>query len=356
MHQDQPHPDPNNFNAQIPVSPNLFRIALSNANGSMESTPSTTNTKPDGHSHLVVTEQQQRLVGRSATNLIINSVENFQIIPKSVQEMKISQSSSTQSSSGKKIPSQGDAAELDNAPLPTAERLSSVASRRNATTKSFVRPVPEGVVAVPPNEMILEERLPAAEAKTTPLSDQSGDQTNNRYSNVVDEVQAPGGEEEQPKAVASVADLPAVSEVDNGAREVMDNNEFLVDGHKDHLQAVLDDVKLGGNNNNAAEVDEDGVQRQRNMDDPNEQNDVDNAILSGVGVGNGGNENGDGLMAQQHRGGAHNNKLSKDPKLMREIDADDGKVAGYPDDMHMEENNEDEGDGDGEFGRFLKNT
>lgn len=256
----------------------------------------------------------------------------------SVAGVKANQSS-TPSSAAK-------ASELENAPLPTAERLSSLATKSRSTTKAFVRPVPEGVVAVPPNEMILEERVPD-EAKTEAPLAIAADQTNNRYANVVDEAKAPDvPAEEEPKAIGgdAVGDLPAVSEVDNGAREVLDNNEFLVDGHKDHLQAVLDDVKLSGNNNNAAEVDANGfdgaVQRQRNVDEQDDQNDVDNAILSGVGVGNVGGD----LIANRV---GHNSKLFKDPKLMREIDADDGKVAGYPDDMHMEENNEEEENGDG---------
>lgn len=288
----------------------------------------------------------QPLAGRSAYVLIINSVENFQIVPKTLMESSSAgvkaDSSTTKTSTAAKRSAKS--AELENAPLPTAQRLSSVASVSSSTAKPIViaapprpRPLPEGVVPVPPNEMLSEERR-QAEVKTEAPKTKPENQANNRYANVVDEVQAQdgaGGGDEQ-KAGDSVADLPAVSEVDNAAHEVMDNNEFLVDGHKDHLQAVLDDVKLSGNN--AAEVDANGFDGKRH-DEQDDQNEVDNAILSGVGVGNAGA--GD-LMARRL---AHGNKLANEQKLLHEIDADDGKVAGYPEDIHLEENNEEEEDG-----------
>lgn len=152
----------------------------------------------------------------------------------------------------------------------------------------------------------------------------NGDVKNNRYANVVDDFgrigsdAAANGKTDIRKAAAVVQN----NEVnDNGAHEVNDNNDFIVDerSHKGHMHDALGDNKLHAINN-AAEEDMNLYDHKFNLAKPKEAGDGSDAR----------NNNGDGKHLDKN-----------DNKLLNEIDGDQGKVV-YPDEIRMEEQLEEE--------------
>lgn len=291
-----------NFNAQIPVSPNLYRIPITIVNHTASS-----NRMYDSG------------VGRkhSENGGILNSVENFQIIPKPIIEVnkdvvdeppKIGdeRKSSTPIISLKSSVFNNGELKMPNAPVPTATpgnklKTSSTTETNKFLHKTKAKPIPEGVVPIQEmvNFMLKNEDLNEKENR------------NDRYSNVLDEI---GLKKNGDKGVNDVV----ANDVDTGAHEVLDNNDFMVDdhNHKDHLQEVLEDKML--NMNNAAED--------------------DNAYDKGLNLGK---ANGDTDLNIIHK----DDKSMQNNKLLNELDADQGKVAEYQeDDLHLEQA-EEEGDG-----------
>lgn len=296
-----------NFNAQIPVSENLYRIPITLVNHTASSNRML-NSGDVGNKH-------RELVNGA----IINSVENFQIYPKQLVETnknvvdeppKIGdeRKSSTAINAALKSSSVANNGEMKmpNAPIPTATpgnkmKTSSTTETNKFQLKTKAKPIPEGVVPVP--EMV----------NFLPEKDEETQQSNDRYSNVVDEISA---KKSSDKTVNDVV----VNDADTGAHEVLDNNDFVVDdrNHKDHLQEVLDDKAL--NMNNAAEED------------------TNNAYDKGLNLGK---VNGETDLSNGHKDG----KSMHNSKLLNELDADQGKVAEYQeDDIHLEQA-EEEGDG-----------
>lgn len=286
-----------NFNVQIPVSENLYRIPITIVNHTASSN-----------------RMQNSGVGnkRRDSGGIINSVENFQIFPKPIIEANKDvvdeppksgdeRKSSTAINALKSSVSNNGELKMPNAPVPTATpdnklKTSSTTATNKFRSKTKSKPIPEGVVPVP-------EMVDFMLNKNDDLSEKESQ--NDRYSNVVlDEI---GAKKSSDK----------VNEVDTGAHEVLDNNDFVVDGrdHKDHLQEVLEDKIL--NMNNAAE------------------DDTNNAYDKGLNLGK---VNGD---TDVHK----DSKAVQSNKLLNELDADQGKVPEYrEDDLHLEQA-EEEGDG-----------
>ncbi|KAJ6635633.1 Golgi integral membrane protein 4 [Pseudolycoriella hygida] len=294
-----------NFKAQIPVSENLYRIPITIVNH----TASSNRMSDTG-------------VGskRHENGGIINSVENFQIIPKPIIEMNKDvvdippknadeRKSSTAINAAKSSVSNNGEMKMPNAPIPTATvgnklKTSSTTETNKFPVKTKTKPIPEGVVPVP-------EMVNFMLNKNDELNDKESQ--NDRYSNVMEEI---GLKRSSDKGINDAV----VNEADNGAHEVLDNNDFLVDdrNHKDHLQEVLEDKNL--NMNNAAE------------------DDTNNSFDKGLSLGK---MNGDADLIV-HK----DSKSNQNSKLLNELDADQGKVAEYhDDDLHLEQA-EEEGDDD----------
>lgn len=294
-----------NFNAQIPVSENLYRIPITIVN----------HTASSNRMYNSGVGSKRRESGG-----IINSVENFQIFPKPIVEAnkdvvdeppKIGddRKSSTAINAQKSSVSSNGEVKMPNAPVPTATpgnklKTSSTTETNKFAMKTKSKPIPEGVVPVP-------EMVNFMLNKNDDLNEKESQ--NDRYSNVVDEI---GSKKSSDKGVNDAV----VNDADTGAHEVLD--DFMVDdrNHKDHLQEMLEDKIL--NMNNAAE------------------DDTNNGYDKGLSLGKG---NGDSDLNNNnvHKDG----KSMQNNKLLNELDADQGKVAEYrDDDIHLEQA-EEEGDG-----------
>ncbi len=308
------------FNAQIPVSENLYRIPITIVNHTSASANRMYNTG--------VGNNNDNNNKRRESGGIINSVENFQIFPKPIveankdvmdepprnngDERKTSTASNALKSS---VSNNGELLKMPNAPVPTATpgnklKTSSTTETNKFRLKTKTKPIPEGVVPVP-------EMVNFMLNKNDDLNEKDSQQ-NDRYSNVLEEI---GAKKSSDKGVNEVV----VNDADTGAHEVLDNNDFMVDdrNHKDHLQEVLEDKLL--NMNNAAEED------------------TNNAYDKGLNLGK---VNGD---SDVHNDG----KALQNNKLLNELDADQGKVAEYrEDDIHLEQV-EEEGDGKLQRSKFL---
>lgn len=297
-----------NFNAQIPVSENLYRIPITIVNHTIASSNRMLNSGVGN-----------KLSERGG---IINSVENFQIFPKPIVDSnkdvmdeppKIGdeRKSSTASNSLKSSVSINGELKMPNAPAPTATpgnklKTSSTTETHKFLLKTKTKPIPEGVVPVPEMVNFMMKQNDDMNEKES---------QNDRYSNVVEEI---GSKKSSDKVVNDVV----LNDADTGAHEVLDNNDFSVDdhdrNHKDHLQEVLEDKIL--NMNNAAE------------------DDTNIAYDKGLSLGK---VNGDPDLKNVHK----DDKLMQNNKLLNELDADQGKVAEYrEDDLHLEQA-EEEGDG-----------
>lgn len=233
---------------------------------------------------------------------IINSVENFQILPKpllgdneNVLKEPMKESSSTKGSTATLNKLDGDKA-LEHA-LPIApmmpEQSSSVASKaaaKGGSTKS--RKVPDGVVPIPE---IMSALLNNQEQPQVSQSDIK----NARYNNAAEAAAAvdspilpmPGNSiEQQLQQHNQVNFLQNANEVEeNGAHEVNDFN--IVEDrnqHDHHLHEARDDEKIVINNN-AAEVE---AHPEEGDEDKDKRHEIDFAIINrdshgGVdGVGN----------------------------------------------------------------------
>lgn len=309
-----------NFNAQIPVSENLYRIPITIVNHT-KTASSNRMQNSDGGGAGKISDNKPR----ESNGGIINSVENFQIYPKQIVEAnknvvdvppKIGDERASSSTAinaaalkSSSVSVNGEM-KMPNAPVPTATpgnklKTSSTTETHKVQSKTKARPIPEGVVPVPDMVNFLLNKPDENEKEEN--------QQNERYSNVVDEA---GSKKSSDKAANEVV----VNDADTGAHEVLDNNDFLVDdrNHKDHLQEVLDDKAL--NINNAAEED------------------TNNAYDKGLGLGK---VIGDTDLNSIRKEG----KAMQGNKLLNELDADQGKVPEYQeDDLHMEQA-EEEGDG-----------
>lgn len=330
-----------NFNVQIPVSDNLYKIQLgTDSQTNDKQTQNGVNTNDgDGSANA---HNVKNSIDRPGGDVIINSVENFQLVPKPLIGANVRSSTTTTPTSRRKTSEAANAKlnEAPNAPMPDqSPRASSTtaASKKSNETMGRARqskPVPDGVVPIQSSfdEIMIRNLDQKAE---TPNE-------NNRYANVVDEAAGDANNNNNMKKKVEtdsmkkkLNELQNFNDKDNGAREVNDdNNDFVVHdsiGHKGGANGGG-----GGGIKNAAEEDMNLYDNKFNLAKPNVNNgdahfhraDDDLTIQRGGGAGGSDDEDVKALN--------NNNN-----KLLNEIDGDQGKVV-YPDVLHIEEQLEDE--------------
>lgn len=264
------------------------------------------------------------------SGVILNSVENFQIIPKPViiNPPLASESIPKGSSSQLKI----------NEQLIDQIKPDLLSSTTAAPTKLRSRQVPKGVVPMLPS--LPDEQSGKDEQIAITASNANSENKNNRYAGILEDIGGIAGQvlgiRKDLDSNVEIANMAAnfhQSDVDNGANEI--NDEFQLD-HKDHL--VDSDVKINGNN--AAEED---TNNNNNLFD-NKAGPVHSYNLAKPNLRNG--DDMDGIGEAHLINDDAGQQLDSNKKLINEIDADQGKVAEYPDDVHLEEQVEEE---DGEI-------
>lgn len=324
------------------MSDNLYKIQLGTDNQTNDKqTRNGVNTNDgDGSANA---HNVKNSINRPGGDVIINSVENFQLIPKPLMGANVRSSTTTTPTSRRKTSEAANAKlnEAPNAPMPDqSPRASSttVASKKSNETMGRARqskPVPDGVVPIQSSfdEIMIRNLDQKAE---TPNE-------NNRYANVVDEAAGDANNNNNIKKKVEtdsmkkkLNELQNFNDKDNGAREVNDdNNDFVVHdsiGHKGGANGGGG----GGGIKNAAEEDMNLYDNKFNLAKPNVNNgdahfhraDDDLTIQRGGGAGGSDDEDVKALN--------NNNN-----KLLNEIDGDQGKVV-YPDVLHIEEQLEDE--------------
>lgn len=301
-----------NFNAQIAVSPNTYKIPITYTNNTVKTVGNGSNKHGDGSSIKKFSQTNDDTSFKFDT--IINSVENFQLVPKPLVD-SLADTSRASTTSGSKTSESNDGIKMNmvpNAPLPEQLRVSSTtaASRKsdeNKLSKHMMKQVPNGVVPFQTN-------LDDISIKTMDKTEELKPQENNRYSNIVAEAN-----EEKKDINESLKELQmADGNSDTGAREVNDNNDFVVDehNHQGHVQDTFD--HKDGLIDNAAEED-------LNVYGKNVKHEVPNGS--------------DDDLQVIHRPD-EDHRLPKDNQLKNEVNADQGNA--YPDEAIPEEPGEDE--------------
>lgn len=383
-----------NFAAQIPVSDDLYKISIKLTNRTksnkfgggggggrmMLNSDGGGDDGGGGGGHFVV--ENTKLSGDHIDHkIIINSVENFQIIPKQINavDQNVLQEppsnlnaikSSTASSTGHKRTSESSN-NLDRKVMaPIAIIPTQTPETRRTTKATRIKSIPVGVVPLQsvPDDFD-QEKLEDPGAPGAPSSNVIEP---NRYLNAIEASNVGEHPPKTPNVInkqrSRSENFQNVNELENGAHEINDNNDFNIDDnahngkqggnnqmasvdhhHKDHLQEPL----LNQNVNNAAEDDTNLYDAANRM-----ENDVDLEIIKKRGGGDGHDgqqhrhpeqhsdhhHSNDGHDPNGHDGGR--NKYGNNDKLMNEIAGDQGKVAEYMDDMredlHMEEAAEEE--------------
>lgn len=348
-----------NFNAQIPVSDNLYKIQLDTDNQTNDKQSKTNVNTNDAHAgdgstraHTVANS-----VNKAGGDVIINSVENFQLVPKPLIGAIVRSSTTTTTPTSRRKTSEAANDKLNeapNAPMPDqSPRVSSttVANRKINETMGRVRqakPVPDGVVPIQSSfdEIMIRNLDQKAELPNE----------NNRYANVVDEAAAEANNNANPiindnsnninekngkkKAESdsmkkNLNELQNFNDNDNGAREVNDDNiDFVVheaNAHKSGGGGGANGGAGGAVIKNAAEEDMNLYDNKFNLVKPDahfHRPDDDLTIQRGGGAGGSDDEDAKALNNDNN-------------KLLNEIDGDQGKVV-YPDVLHIEEQVEDE--------------
>lgn len=294
-----------NFNAQIPVSEGLYKIPIKLTN----------NTKTTNQ--MVKTEDHG----------VINSVENFQMIAKPILErndQKLESLNVLQEPPGNQLksstPSDNRKTSENNNLIAGPIVMPTMTPKTKKTTsavykhgmlKTRSKPIPIGVVPIQIPERIndfVQNQENGSENKIE----------SNRYMNHIDTNLDKSNKFDGSNDRNDIS-FQNVNEIENGAHEINDNNDFNIiddkNSHKDHLQEVLEDDKINVHNNNAAEED-------TNLDDTKMNDDLE-------------------IMNKKIKSPQ---KLETNEKLMNEIAGDQGKVPQYPDDpdLHMEEQVEEE--------------
>ncbi|XP_055695472.1 uncharacterized protein LOC129797158 isoform X1 [Lutzomyia longipalpis] len=298
------HDNEKNFNAQLTVSEDLYKIPI----------------KINRMSTGAGTEGEPRA--------IVNSMNTFQMAPK--PNDKGMNSANVLQEPPAQVAIKSSTATLDRRQSPSSPQnippiaviptvVSSTKKTLDVLHKTKSRAVPQGVVPVPES---IRELLKEEEPQHGEISPKSPD----RYSNaIVDSVQQSPQLKKDENRPEGETNFQNVNEVDNGAHEVDDFNIVEDKNHRDHLQEVLDDEKLNVNNN-AAEEDTNLYDINKipfNRQKPND--DIDLEII------NRRNPHLDGNGDSKH-------KYSNDKLMNEEVAADQGF------DLHMEEQVEEEDD------------
>lgn len=302
------------FKTQVQSNDNLYTVEISTTS---TSTATSYNAK--------------KAASQAGRGVILNSVENFQIIPKPV----IINPPLASESIPKGSPSQPKIIEQPvNQIKAFSEHLSSTTA---APTKLRSRQVPKGVVPMLPS--LTDDQSANDDQIAITTANANSENKNNRYAGILEDIGGIAGQvlgiRKDLDSNVELANMAAnfhQSDVDNGANEI--NDEFQLN-HKDHLDS---DVKINGNN--AAEEDTNNVNNNNLFD--NKAGPVHTYNLAKPNLRN--VDDMDGIGEAHLIGGGQ--QLDGNKKLINEIDADQGKVAEYPDDVHLEEQVEEE---DGEM-------
>lgn len=309
------------FNAQIPVSPNLYEIPIKQTYY--------------GEGLQEQQQQQQQTLKVPAnksfkSGSIINSVENFQLIPKPLS-LNDPLAKPPTLSSERKTSEAGSAADkmnvAPNAPMPEPMRAST------STQANSKRSDDMGVVKKHPKQLT----LPNGVVPFDDISDKAHDPTNeidadkagnnNRYQNVINDIGATGEKSQLNELQNGNGDK------DNGAREENDS-DFVVDGnHRGHVGEQKADPMI---RNNAAE--------DLNLYENGNENRANGAKVEKPADGN----DGDGDLQVIHQSDNDNNGIhnqSNDDDVKLQAKRDQGEA--YPDDPddRLRELAEDGGDG-----------
>lgn len=320
-HHQVPPPAPNenvlakpkqekNFDQQQVVSDDLYKIPIISKNLTNIDLRGI-SSPPSSSVHLTTSISSSRNINNikntGAGDGIINSVENFQMIPKLVAadnnnvlpqpNMMIKSSSTTTTTmpASKTNSKNNQVVPLVPAMTPSNKNVTKPSTKGNV--EKIKKNVPSGVVWPVPDTDLMDKDYPDNEFKDNQdvLKSELKDDKN-KYD---DSLKIPQNNPND------------INELENGAHEINDNNDFNIDKDHDHMHDLLDSDKNLNNNNNAAEHEDDTYD-----------------------------------MGQQKVIGK-----KKNDKLMNEIVGDHGKEGGYPDemeDLHLDNHMEPEEEGDGE--------
>lgn len=338
-----------NFSAQIAVSPNLYKIPIKYKHNTVIKDASNTGNivLGDGNNSNIgmgvgsKKSSSQTKSSRLNSDSIINSVENFQLVPKPLVDnvaaapMLSHSSTSTTAATNRKMSISSSDIKLNiapNAPMPEQSRASSTtaASKKSEENRQIKhpKPLPNGVV--PFRSDLDENSAPKIVDKI------DTEKENNRYANVVDEAANGDNNKKEPHSLKELQNANGDNEVnDDNAHEVNDNDDLFIheNHHQNHLQKSLNEHQKGIIQN-AAEEDMNFYENKFKL--PKALGKEANAIDAPNG------SDGDDLQVVHHgddREG-ENRLLLNGKQLKNEVNDDQGKA--YPDDVHMEEQVEDE--------------
>ncbi|XP_062126063.1 M protein, serotype 2.1 isoform X1 [Drosophila sulfurigaster albostrigata] len=206
---EKPHNE-KSFNEQVQVSQGLYKIGVGIAKPNQHSTNATTNPQGGGVEHRKDTQPMQSFDVRNNHSLIINSVENFQIAPKSLQTLsddtREKQEQSVKSVAPLSAPQRKPSSstpnvEADSNVSVAPKQLSIISSSSSTGQPPLVMPP-----AKPSSEVKIERKLPenvapipenfdgkvevAAADADTAAEELPKNENNNRYANVVNDLES----------------------------------------------------------------------------------------------------------------------------------------------------------------------
>lgn len=376
------------FNEQVPVSSGLYHIdikltnkteevASSNTNQTISPTNNTIASNSNAHSvehkeaenaNVILKAGSDIVAGgvgldgvgsflpylsRSNRSLILNSVENFQILPKPIEKVpdavesdgkvlnQIRQPPANKSevSANNKLilplsaPRKAAITEASKSEQHVLEANALVKETNNTSTTSAFPPLPippnprklpENVAPIPANfeELFKEDNANqksdlANEADVNAAQEEQKNENdgakNNRYANAINEMEPKASNKEMIIAAANAANE------DSGAHEIKDNE--LINGQNFNLPANEENNFFdGGVKNELAGNAEEKLK--------GEDNDDDEGLVGAVDAGD--------IAVKNHN-------LLDSNNLNNEVAGDQGKE--FPDELRLEENNEEDEDG-----------
>lgn len=377
------------FNEQVPVSSGLYHIdikltnkteevASSNTNQTISPTNNTIASNSNAHSvehkeaenaNVILKAGSDIVAGgvgldgvgsflpylsRSNRSLILNSVENFQILPKPIEKVpdavesdgkvlnQIRQPPANKSevSANNKLilplsaPRKAAITEASKSEQHVLEANALVKETNNTSTTSAFPPLPippnprklpENVAPIPANfeELFKEDNANqksdlAKEADVNAAQEEQKNENdgakNNRYANAINEMEPKASNKEMIIAAANAANE------DSGAHEIKDNE--LINGQNFNLPANEENNFFdGGVKNELAGNAEEKLK--------GEDNDDDEGLVGAVDAGD--------IAVKNHN-------LLDSNNLNNEVAGDQGKE--FPDELRLEENNEEDEDED----------
>lgn len=320
-----------NFHEQKAVSDVLYKIEITSINHTNSNTNSKLNSKSNIENIYINNNK------KPIDNGIINSVENFQIIPKMVdnnnnqnnvllQPFDIRTSTPSSSSSNNNNINNNDIPQIAS----KSNKQTVSTSTKNIGSTKKVKSLPLGVVPIPDNmkDFINNKN------NNDNLSDDNSNNNRNRYSNVLSAINTNVGDKHSDNDINNNKnlDFPNIAnEQENGANEEHDNDIDIDDKNKKYSNnkehAIINNNNNIKNNNNAEE-DLNLYENNKNLFVQNNLKESDNDIDGGL-IGGGANK--------------------FDNKLRNEIAGDHGKEGvNYEDDIHIDQDHMQNEEEDGE--------